>query len=122
MKFVKDNKKFWEKISPPFSNKIKSKEKITLVGNDEIISSDIEVAKTFQNFFRSIVKSLTLQRGETHLSKTTQDNPVLACIEKFSTHPSIISIQKRNSTKFSFKYEERKKFLTEIQNLNSRTK
>ena len=25
-----------------------------------------------------------------------------------------------NSNKFSFKYEERKKFLTEIQNLNSR--
>ena len=120
MKFAKDNKKFWEKISPPFSNKIKSKEKITLVGNDKITSSDIEVAKTFQNFFRSIVKSLTLQRDETHLSKTTQDNPVLACIEKFSTHPSIISIQKRSSTKFSFKYEERKKFLTEIQNLNSR--
>ena len=54
VKFVKDNKNFWKRISPPFSNKIKSKEKITLVENDEIISSDIEVAKTFQNFFRSI--------------------------------------------------------------------
>ena len=111
MKFVKDNKKFWEKISPPFSNKIKSKEKITLVGNDEIISSDIEVAKTFQNFFRSIVKSLTLQRDETHLSKTTQDNPVLACIEKFSTHPSIISIQKRNSKNSLLNMKKEKNFL-----------
>ena len=123
VKFVKDNKKFWIKISPLSSNKIKSKEKITLVENNEIISSDIEVANTFQNFFSSIVKNLNIQRDETHLSKATQDNPVLARIEKFSTDPSIISIQKRmetNSNRFSFKYEERKKFLTEIQNLNSR--
>ena len=110
-------------FSPLFSNKIKSKENITLVENDEIISSDIEVAKTFQNFFSSIVKNLNIQREETHLSKTTQENPVLAYIEKFSKHPSIASIKKRmerTSNKFSFKYEDRKKFLTEIENLNSR--
>ena len=92
VKFVKGNKKFWKKISPLFSNKIKSKEKITLVENDEIISSDIEFAKTFQNFFSSIAKNLNIQRDKTHLSKTTQDNPVLACIEKFSMHVSIVSI------------------------------
>ena len=71
VKFVKDNKKFWIKISPLSSNKIKSKEKITLVENNEIISSDIEVANTFQNFFSSIDKNLNIQRDETHLSKTT---------------------------------------------------
>ena len=68
VKFVKDNKKNLKKISPLFPNKIKSKEKITLVENDEIISSDIEVAKTFQNFFSSIVKNLNIQRDETHLT------------------------------------------------------
>ena len=123
MEFVKDNKKFWKKISPLFSKKIKSKEKITLVENDKIISSDIEVAKTFQNFFSSIVNNLNIQRDETHLSETTQDNPVLAYIENFSKHSSIVSIEKRmetTSNKFSFKYEKRKNFLTEIQNLNSR--
>ena len=111
-----------EKNLAPFFKQNK-KEKTTLKENGEIISSDIEVAKTFQNFFSSIVKNLNIQRDKTHLFKSTEDNPVLACIEKFSTHLSIISIQKRmetNSNKFSFKYEERKKFLTEIQNLNSR--
>ena len=120
---LKTIQKIWKKISPLFSNKIKSKENITLAENDEIISNDIEVAKTFQNFFGSIVKNLNIQRDEKHRSKTTQDNSVLACIEKFSEHPSIISINKRmktNCNKFSFKYGERKKFLTEIQNLNSR--
>ena len=111
-----------EKNLAPFFKQNK-KEKTTLKENGEIISSDIEVAKTFQNFFSSIVKNLNIQRDETHLSKATQDNPVLACIEKFSTDPSVIIIQKRmetSSNKFSFKYEERKNFLTEIQNLNSR--
>ena len=45
------------------------------------------------------------------------------CVEKFPKHPSIVSIQKRMETisnKFSFKCEERKKCLREIQNLNSR--
>ena len=122
MKFVKGTKKFWKKILLLFSDKIKSKEKITLVENDEIISSDTEVAKTSQNFFRSLVKNFNIERNEIHFSKNTQDSPVLACIEKFSNHPSIVSIKKRmetNSNKFSFKYEEREKFLTEIHNLNS---
>ena len=112
-----------EKISPLFSKKIKSKEKIPVVENDEIISSDTEVAKTFQIFFSSIVKNLNIQRDETHFSKTTQDNPVLACFEKFSKHHSIIIIKKRmgtTSSKISFKNEERNKFLAEIKNFYSR--
>ena len=93
MRFVKDNKNFWKRNSPLFSSKIKSKEKNTLVENDEIVSSDSEFAKTFQDFFSSVVKNLNIQREETHLSKTTQENPVLVCIEKFSKHPSIVSIK-----------------------------
>ena len=110
MKFVKNNKKFWKKIWLLFSNKIKSKEKIIPIENNEIILSD-KVAETLQNFFSSIVKNLNIQREETYLSKTTQDNPGLACIEKFSKHLSIVSINKRvetTSNRFSFKYEEKK--------------
>ena len=36
----------FEEVSPFFPNEIKSKEKITRIGNGEIISSDIEVAET----------------------------------------------------------------------------
>ena len=93
VKFVNDNKNFWKKISSLFLNKIKSKEKITLAENDEIISSDTEVAETFQRFFSSIFENLNIQRDKTYLSKTIQVNPVLACIEKFPKHPSIVSIK-----------------------------
>ena len=77
-------KNFGKKSRPFFQTKLNQKKKITLVENIEIISSDIEVE-------------------ETHLPKTTH-NPVLACIEKFSKHPSIVSIKKcmeTTSNKFS---------------------
>ena len=64
VKFVKDNKILGTNLAC-FSNKIKSKEKITLAENDEIISSYIEVAKTFLNFVSSVVKNLNLQRRNT---------------------------------------------------------
>ena len=51
-----DNKKFWKRVSPLFSNKIKTKEKITLVENREIVSIDSEVASIFNEFFTTIVK------------------------------------------------------------------
>ena len=54
--------KHFGKKSPLFLNKIKSKEKIKLVENDEIISSHAEVAKTFQNVFSFIIKNLTIQK------------------------------------------------------------
>ena len=117
MKFVKDNKRFWKKISPLFSNKIKLKEKITLVEHDEIISSDIEVAKTFQNFFSSIVKNLNIKRDETHLSKTTQDNPVLACIEKFPVQSVSKSTWKQPVTNSLLNMKKGRNFLQKSKNL-----
>ena len=82
MKFVKGNNKFWKKNLASFLKQNEIKVEITLIENDEIISCDIEVAKPFQNFFSSIVKNLDIQRDKTHLSKTTQDNPVLTATTK----------------------------------------
>ena len=85
-------------------------------------SNDVEVAKTFQNFFISIAKNLNIQKDETHLSKTTQDNPVLACIEKFFRHPSLVCIKRGNKFSINSPLNMKKEriFFPEIQNLNSR--
>ena len=77
------------KISRPLIQ-TKLKEKIALAENDEIISNDIEVAKTSQNFFNSIVENLNIPRDKTDLYKTIQDNLILlACIEKLCKHRCI---------------------------------
>ena len=121
VKLVRDNKKFWKNVAPLFSNKIKSKERITLIENENIISSDKKVAETFHEFFSNVVKCLNISQNPYLISGTSQTDPVLQSIEKFSKHPSIINIKKRMNNSnytFSFKFETQEKFSKLIQNLN----
>ena len=39
-----DNKKFWENVAPFFSYKVKSKARITVIENENIISKNKKVA------------------------------------------------------------------------------
>ena len=43
-KKVTDNKTFWKNIKPVLSKKIVSREKVTLIEEDEIVESDITTA------------------------------------------------------------------------------
>ena len=43
-KNITDNRKFWQTVKPFLTEKNKSREKITLVKNEEVISDDAEVA------------------------------------------------------------------------------
>ena len=43
IKDVNDTKKFWKIVKPLFSKKVNTNENITLVENDNIISSEIEI-------------------------------------------------------------------------------
>ena len=121
VKLVRDNKKFWKSIASLFSNKIKSKERIAPIKNENIISNDKKVAETFHEFFSNIANSLNIYQNPYLISGTSQSDPVLQSIEKFSRHPSIINIKKRMNNSnytFSFKFETQEKFSKLIQNLN----
>ena len=61
---VEDNKSFWNIVKPFLSNKTIPSEKITLIDDDELITSDQKVAKTLNDFFSSIVTSLNLPESE----------------------------------------------------------
>ena len=91
---VRDNKKFWKNVASLFSNKTKSKERITLIENKNIISNDKKVAETFYEFFNKVVKCLNISQNPYLISRISQTDPVLQSIEKFSKHPSIINIKK----------------------------
>ena len=108
VKLVRDNKKFWKNVAPLFSYKIKSKERITLIENENIILNDKKVAETVHEFFRIVVKCLNISQNLYLISGTFQTDPVLHSIEKFSKHPSIINIKKRMNNSnytFSIKFE-----------------
>ena len=59
-KNITDNRKFWPIVKPFLSEKNKSSEKITLVKNEEIISDDVEVANTLNNYFSNVVENLKI--------------------------------------------------------------
>ena len=110
-----------EKHCTPFSNKIGSKERITLIENENIISSDKKIAETFHEFFSNVVKCLNISQNPHLISGTSQTDPVLHSIEKFSKHPSTTNIKKRMNNSnytFSFKFETQEKFSKLIQNLS----
>ena len=83
-----------EKRAPLFSNKTKSKEKIKLIENENIILNDKKNAETFHEFFSNVVESLNISQNPYFLSGTSQTDLVLQSIEKSSKHPRIINIKK----------------------------
>ena len=50
-KNVTDNKAFWKTVKPFLSDKITSKEKITLIEENEIVSNDENTAQVLNTFF-----------------------------------------------------------------------
>ena len=124
---ITDNKTFWETVKPFFTNKIKTKSKITPIqktivsqnGQEEIVSGKIitedqSVAEAFSKFFINIVPNLKIStdHGQDNDSIATDDQVRNAGIiqvssgssyNKFRNHRSIIRIKnKQNVQNFSF--------------------
>ena len=60
IKFVTDNKMFWETVAPLFSNKSKASNKITLSEHEKLIMNDQKCAELFKNYVNSVVKDLNI--------------------------------------------------------------
>ena len=58
-KNVTDNKAFWKTVKPFLSDKITSKEKITLTEENEIVSNDENTAHVLNTFFQTLRVALT---------------------------------------------------------------
>ena len=117
-----DNKKFWNTVKPLFSN-YGGPQKITLIEDENIITSDEELAKTFNHYFVESVRSLGIHENKALLNPTENlTDPVDIAITKFENHPSIIDIKEHVSikTKFSFSYVEASDIITEIRNLDTK--
>ena len=82
-KDIIDNKKFWQTVKPFLSEKLKSREKITLVEKEELVSSESDVAQCFNLFFSNIVKNLDIPkyvvRDMLHLN--LKNHPILMAIQ-----------------------------------------
>ena len=134
---VTDNKTFWRKVKPLFSEKVNLQTKILLVekGNDlsdpeisseveKVISEDMEIAETFNEFFVNIVPSLKISPKENYETDVRNDDePVLNYINKFKNHLSIkiIKSRKKEEQTFTFNYVSYEEVLNEIRKLQTAT-
>ena len=78
-KQVSDNKVFWKKVEPSFSDKSTNSSKITLVEKNSIIVDEKKIANIMNNYFNNITKTLNLK-----ILNKSQIN-----IEKFENYISI---------------------------------
>ena len=75
--------KSYKSVKPPFSDKITVKEIVNLTENGEILSSDANIAETFNDYFSNVVQNPNIARNNSMLNTDFFINPVLAAIEKY---------------------------------------
>ena len=114
-----DNKKFWKTVKPMFTEKATSTDSITLIENNVIITDDMKLSETFNEFFNNAVQNLNIGYYEPN-EVTTEDDPILRLVEKFKDHPSILKIKEVTNTneRFSFKAINLTSVTREILNLD----
>ena len=104
---VLDNRKFWQNVTPLFSNKVKAKTTIKLIENGETIDNEIKIAKIFNEYFVNTVKNLGILI-EKESATFTENNlsEVEIALNKYKNHPSINAITKRmkNLSKITFSF------------------
>ena len=95
-KKVTDNKTFWKAIKPFLSDKIVSREKLTLIEEYEFVESDINTAQILNTFFSNIVSNLKIaEYANCDPISDKINNPVIESIGKYRNHTSML--KKRRS-------------------------
>ena len=87
---IKCNKDFWKVVKPSFSNKCKTANNIILVEDNTIISTEKEIADTFNDHFSNITKSLHLKSHPDFNDKT-----LFEITEYFDNNTSISEIKNK---------------------------
>ena len=123
-KKVTDNKTFWKTIKPFLSNKIMSREKVTLTEEDEIVESDINTAQILNTFFSNIISNLKIIEYVNcdPISDNINDLVIKSSV-KYCNHPSILKIGKvcnrKQCSLFSFSHVDKEEISKEILSLDS---
>ena len=104
-KKVTDNKTFWRTAVPTFSNKNSKCDKIILNEGGKTISDEKELCRTFSTYFANIVSDLQTPKIQDNASNIKSNHdPVLAAIDAFQNHPSVVNIKQREfNLTFTFK-------------------
>ena len=106
---ITDNKTFWKTVKPFYTDKIKTKSKITLIEknivsqegqekivSEKIITEDQAVAEVFNKFFINIVPNLKIFTDHGYDNDfIATDDQITNVVNKFRTHSSTIMIKNK---------------------------
>ena len=109
IKIFEDNKKFWERVKPLFSEKTVLKHNIRLKENGKMVSDKKEIAEILNNYFMESVEYLEVERYLPTIVVDTSDsaeNRIDDIITKFKDHPSIKKINENVSIENRFTFKE----------------
>ena len=123
IKDVNDNKTFWKIVESLFSEKVNMNENITLVENNNIISSEIEIAEKLNDFFSNIIQELNIKVKEDLLCDVSDINDLVErAIQKYKNHPSIQMIKETfdSNKTFSFDFVSYDTIFKEIVSLDTK--
>ena len=104
-----DNKKFWQRVKPLFSDKTTLKHNIRLKENGKMISDEKEVAEILNNYFMESVEYLEVERYMPTIvidSSDTNENRIDDIITKFKDHPSILKINENVKVGHRFQFKD----------------
>ena len=117
-----DNKTFWKRIKPLFSDKNKFLQKeYFLIENDETITNEKEVAEKINSYFIDAIEEIKLDYQQ-KIKENDELDIVNQIVKKYGNHPSIAKIKENIiiDKKFSFTSISTKQVQDKIIQLNSK--
>ena len=107
LKIFDDNKTFWQRIKPLFSDKQKSLQSdIVLVENDIITSDKKDVADKLNTFFTEAVENMGIQ---TYVLETTDEikaGTLVEIMDQYNNHPSIKKIKEYVNEEHNYSFSD----------------
>ena len=82
---------------PKISDEVKIRSKITLVEDDETLSQDVEIAKTFNEYFINIpILNIPNNQSSSTQACSVEENTISGITERFKDLPSINLVKFKN--------------------------
>ena len=121
LKIFDDNKTFWQRVKPLFSDKKSSlQSNIVIIEDDIVYTEKLQVAEKLNNFFVEAVENLEIEPFTVICDEDIISENIPEIIKMYENHPSILKIKEniKIQGKFKFKNITSNNIKNEIDKLN----
>ena len=118
LKVFEDNKLFWKRIKPLFSEKVKLTGNITIVEYGKVTSDKKEVAEMLNNYFSEAVENLEIEEfmpDDDFVHSNDNNDDIDNIIRKYQSHPSVLKIKENVKLDNKFRFNDVTEELVEIE-------